>query len=165
MFISSLVQIEFSSFQDDSNNENKDNNKNKNEPCISLFNKNNHNNYATKNNDADINHIITTDNNIDIEYQIIPQGVKLENVIFVFVNPRSGAQEGKMIIELVKKNNSEKNNQNLLKFLYNDNDGEMKFAYVFNIIDRDNYLKGCEMLRNFLINSRRKLKINKNFFR
>jgi hypothetical protein len=82
--------------------------------------------------------------------------VKLENVIFVFVNPRSGAQEGKMIMELVKKNNAEKNDRNLLKFLYNDKDGEMKFAYVFNIIDRDNYQKGCGMLRSFLIHSRGK---------
>jgi hypothetical protein len=106
-----------------------------------------------------MNHLNTNEINVELDYRIIPHEVKLNDVIFVFINPRSGAEEGKIVFDIVKKNNSEKNDENLFKFLYSEKDGEMKFAYIFNIIDKDHYLKGCELLRSFLMNSKGKLSI------
>ena len=73
---------------------------------------------------------------------------KLKNIMFLFINPRSGSEEGKIIFEIAKKNNAEKNDKNILKFIFGENDGETQFAYIFNIIDRINYNHGCELLNN-----------------
>jgi hypothetical protein len=78
-----------------------------------------------------------------------------DRLLFVFVNPRSGSEEGKIIFNIVQKQNISKKGYRLLDFDVN----EIKFAsYYFNIVDKTDYEIGCSLLDDYLFHSDENIK-------
>jgi hypothetical protein len=73
-----------------------------------------------------------------------------DGLAFVFVNPRSGSEEGKFIFNIVEKQNISTRGYRLLEFNINETN---LAAYYFNIIDKPDYETGCNLLDDYLVHS------------
>lgn len=70
-----------------------------------------------------------------------------ERIIFLFVNPKSGSQEGKQILQLAEKYNLSKTN-NLKYVEFKDNDNFV--VYVFSIINQEESDAGYDLLQKYI---------------
>jgi hypothetical protein len=73
-----------------------------------------------------------------------------DKLIFLFVNPKSGSEEGKIFFNLAEKYNVSKFKENKFKLIHIDDKADKYYTYVFNIIDSEDYNRGCSLLNDYL---------------
>jgi hypothetical protein len=74
----------------------------------------------------------------------------VDKIIFAFINPRSGSEEGKYFFNLAEKYNCSKFKDKGYRIVKIEEKEEVCYLYMFNIISSEDYERGCALLNDYV---------------
>jgi hypothetical protein len=75
---------------------------------------------------------------------------RIDRLLFAFINPRSGSEEGKYFFNLAENHNCSKFKDKGYKLVRIEEKDEVCFLYMFNIINVEDYERGCALLNDYV---------------
>jgi hypothetical protein len=75
---------------------------------------------------------------------------EIDKLIFAFINPRSGSEEGKYFFNLADKYNCSKFKDKGYRIVKIEEKDEVCYLYMFNIISSEDYERGCGLLNDYV---------------